>query len=165
MIASRTWRRPQALQAPTEMERLQAVPESRPAIRRQLPQSEDCPATCTASMCSVSDSTSVHQCRCRCRCRCPCASKPVSPARLQVDKRFQFVRPVGQGSYGVVSSCFDQQMGIRVAIKKIPNAFEDVQDVKRLLREVRMLRAFDHENIIGLRNLLRPHGNNTFDQL
>jgi len=85
--------------------------------------------------------------------------------KFEVNKRFHSPKPVGQGSYGVVGSCFDQECGIRVAIKKIPHAFVDVQDVKRLLREVRMLKVFDHENIIGLRNLLRPPSCREFDEL
>ena len=42
----------------------------------------------------------------------------------------------------------------QVALKKIPNAFEDTEDVKRLLREIRLLRFFDHENVPTL--ILHP---------
>jgi len=43
-----------------------------------------------------------------------------------------------------------------VAIKKVPNAFEDLIDAKRILREIKLLRFFDHENIIALVDLIRP---------
>jgi len=84
---------------------------------------------------------------------------------FEVDKRYELVRQLGQGSYGVVASCRDAKLGGKVALKKIPNAFEDTEDVKRLLREIRLLRFFDHENIIGLRGLLKPPGNKPFEDL
>jgi len=75
------------------------------------------------------------------------------------------VRQLGQGSYGVVASVRDKVLGGKVAIKKIPNAFEDTEDVKRLLREIRLMRFFDHENIIGLRGLLKAPGSKPFEDL
>lgn len=34
-----------------------------------------------------------------------------------------------------------------VAIKKIANAFDNLMDAKRTLREIKLLRHFDHENV------------------
>lgn len=34
-----------------------------------------------------------------------------------------------------------------VAIKKIANAFDNHMDAKRTLREIKLLRHFDHENV------------------
>eukprot|EP00296_Roombia_truncata_P000064 JP435722.1.p1 GENE.JP435722.1~~JP435722.1.p1 ORF type:complete len:369 (+),score=134.07 JP435722.1:42-1148(+) len=84
---------------------------------------------------------------------------------FEIEDRYSLLKPLGQGSYGVVCSCKDNKTGQKVAIKKIPNAFEDAQDVKRLLREIRLLRHFDHENIIGLRNLLKAPGDRAFEDL
>jgi hypothetical protein len=36
---------------------------------------------------------------------------------------------------------------LQLAIKKIPKAFEDLIDAKRIVREVKMLRHFHHENV------------------
>lgn len=36
----------------------------------------------------------------------------------------------------------------QVAIKKCPNAFEDLVDAKRIVREIRLLMHFRHENIV-----------------
>jgi mitogen-activated protein kinase 1/3 len=33
-----------------------------------------------------------------------------------------------------------------VAIKKVTNAFQDLVDAKRILREMKLLRHFNHEN-------------------
>ncbi len=34
-----------------------------------------------------------------------------------------------------------------MAIKKIPRAFQDVGDAKRILREIKLLRYFQHDNV------------------
>lgn len=36
----------------------------------------------------------------------------------------------------------------KVAIKKLSKAFENVKDYKRILREIRLLRHFHHENVM-----------------
>ncbi|NXW87535.1 MK07 kinase, partial [Alopecoenas beccarii] len=43
-----------------------------------------------------------------------------------------------------------------VAIKKIPNAFDVVTNAKRTLRELKILKHFKHDNIIGIKDILRP---------
>lgn len=37
--------------------------------------------------------------------------------------------------------------GEKVAIKKIGNAFDNIIDAKRTLREIKLLRHMDHENV------------------
>jgi len=46
-----------------------------------------------------------------------------------------------------LSSAIDKTSGRKVAIKKIPRAFQDLVDAKRILREVKMLRHLQHENV------------------
>ena len=50
-----------------------------------------------------------------------------------VDSRYEFIKKIGHGAYGVVVSANDHQTGTKVAIKKIPNAFEDLIDAKRIV--------------------------------
>ena len=50
----------------------------------------------------------------------------------------------------------DTKTNSKVAIKKIPNAFEDLIDAKRILREIKLLRFFDHENLISLLDVMKP---------
>jgi hypothetical protein len=38
----------------------------------------------------------------------------------------------------------------QVAIKKVSNAFQDLIDAKRILREMKLLRHFNHENVRAL---------------
>ncbi len=46
-----------------------------------------------------------------------------------------------------VSSAEDTETGKKVAIKKIPNTFNDLTDAKRILREIKLMRHFEHENV------------------
>jgi len=57
---------------------------------------------------------------------------------------------VGSGAYGHVFSAEDKKTRQQVAIKRIHKAFEDVIDAKRVLREIKILKFFDHDNIIEL---------------
>ena len=49
--------------------------------------------------------------------------------------------------YGLVVSAEDSETGQKVAIKKVPKAFEDCVDAKRILREIKLMRHFNHENV------------------
>ncbi len=52
----------------------------------------------------------------------------------------------------------DVSTGQMVAIKKVPRAFEDLVDAKRILREIKLLRHFQHENVLSLVDILQPAG-------
>lgn len=41
---------------------------------------------------------------------------------------------------------------VQTAIKKIPKAFDDLVDAKRILREIKLLRHFKHENVTNNAN-------------
>jgi serine/threonine protein kinase len=51
----------------------------------------------------------------------------------------------------VVCAATDLKTGEKVAIKKITKAFSNLVQTKRTLREVRILRHFNHENIIQMK--------------
>lgn len=80
----------------------------------------------------------------------------VYDSKFIIDSRYVPLKPLGRGAYGVVCSATDRLTGRKVAIKKIHRAFDDLIDAKRILREVKLLRHFRHENIIGLRDLCGP---------
>mmetsp|Transcript_9243 Transcript_9243/g.6592 ORF Transcript_9243/g.6592 Transcript_9243/m.6592 type:complete len:89 (+) Transcript_9243:148-414(+) len=67
-----------------------------------------------------------------------------------VDDKFEYIKQIGHGAYGVVCSAFDRTKDTKVAIKKVGKAFEDLIDAKRIVREIKLLKFFDHENIIAL---------------
>ena len=47
----------------------------------------------------------------------------------------------------MVISALDKETGQKVAIKKISRAFEDPVDAKRILREIKLMKVFSHENV------------------
>eukprot|EP00245_Coleochaete_scutata_P009391 TRINITY_DN3079_c0_g1_i1.p1 TRINITY_DN3079_c0_g1~~TRINITY_DN3079_c0_g1_i1.p1 ORF type:complete len:381 (+),score=69.68 TRINITY_DN3079_c0_g1_i1:142-1284(+) len=75
------------------------------------------------------------------------------------------IRPIGRGSYGYVCSAVNVESGEEVAIKKIGCAFENRVDAKRTLREIKLLRHIDHENVIAIRDVLRPPEKRDFNDV
>jgi len=68
---------------------------------------------------------------------------------MKPGERYQFIWILGKGSYGVVGEYFDTEKKQKVAIKKL-NEVVDITDAKRMLREIRILNSFQHENILKL---------------
>ncbi|KAI9401239.1 hypothetical protein POPTR_001G099900v4 [Populus trichocarpa] len=66
------------------------------------------------------------------------------------------VRPIGRGAYGIVCAAVNSETHEEVAIKKIGNAFDNIIDAKRTLREIKLLCHMDHENVIAMRDIIRP---------
>ncbi|XP_073287785.1 mitogen-activated protein kinase 3-like [Primulina huaijiensis] len=64
--------------------------------------------------------------------------------------------PIGRGAYGIVCSVRNIETNEMVAIKKIANAFDNYMDAKRTLREIKLLRHLDHENVIAIRDVVPP---------
>eukprot|EP00735_Rhodelphis_limneticus_P012561 TRINITY_DN5854_c0_g1::TRINITY_DN5854_c0_g1_i1::g.24392::m.24392 TRINITY_DN5854_c0_g1::TRINITY_DN5854_c0_g1_i1::g.24392 ORF type:complete len:391 (+),score=80.20,sp/P42525/ERK1_DICDI/56.85/4e-156,Pkinase/PF00069.20/1.7e-79,Pkinase_Tyr/PF07714.12/5.2e-36,Kdo/PF06293.9/5.9e-05,APH/PF01636.18/2.2e+03,APH/PF01636.18/0.0098,Kinase-like/PF14531.1/4.4e+02,Kinase-like/PF14531.1/0.15,Seadorna_VP7/PF07387.6/0.048 TRINITY_DN5854_c0_g1_i1:24-1175(+) len=89
----------------------------------------------------------------------------VSGTQFVVDAKYQYLKTLGQGAYGVVCAAKDSSCGQKVAIKKIPKAFEDLTDAKRTLREIRLLRHMNHENVIKLKDIIRPACKEEFDDV
>lgn len=55
------------------------------------------------------------------------------------------------------SSALDQKRQSFVAVKKAEGVFEHRSLAKRTLRELKLMRLFRHENILGLERVMRPH--------
>lgn len=70
-------------------------------------------------------------------------------------RRLLLFQAIGKGAYGVVCSAKNTVTGEKVAIKKIGNAFENLTDARRTLREIKLLRHLRHENIIGVRDIMK----------
>ena len=71
---------------------------------------------------------------------------------FEVPRRYTVSKLVGMGAYGVVCAGHDAKTNARVAIKKCHSVFRDVGDCKRVLREVKLLLFFHHENLLGVRS-------------
>lgn len=72
----------------------------------------------------------------------------------QIDAKYELIKSIGHGAYGVVISAVNKETGQKVAIKKITRAFDDLVDAKRILREITLLRKFGHDNVRALLPLM-----------
>ncbi|CAN1249434.1 Mitogen-activated protein kinase 3 [Linum perenne] len=63
------------------------------------------------------------------------------------------IMPIGRGAYGIVCSVLNSETNEMVAMKKIANAFDNHMDAKRTLREIKLLRHLDHENVCDFNSL------------
>lgn len=64
-----------------------------------------------------------------------------------VEDKFEYIKQIGHGAYGVVCSAYDHKSKVKVAIKKVPKAFEDLIDAKRIVREIKLLSKYNLEEI------------------
>eukprot|EP00798_Chlamydomonas_sp_ICE-L_P026082 gene26082-11787_t len=76
---------------------------------------------------------------------------------FEIDDRYVPLKAIGKGAYGVVCSAKNNSTGEKIAIKKIGNAFENLTDARRTLREMKLLRHLKHENIIAVRDIMKPN--------
>lgn len=79
--------------------------------------------------------------------------------------RYQPIKVIGKGAYGVVCSATDVTTNETVAVKKIAGVFSNVLDARRTFREIRILRCLRHENIIAVKNVLTPRDANNFGDM
>jgi mitogen-activated protein kinase 1/3 len=66
------------------------------------------------------------------------------------------IKVIGHGAYGVVISATDLRSNTKVAIKKVTNAFADLTDAKRILREIKLLQFCSHENLVQILDIEMP---------
>ncbi|PAV74686.1 hypothetical protein WR25_19465 [Diploscapter pachys] len=95
----------------------------------------------------------------------PTAAVPSVSSRLKA-KRFLNGTPylddgiIGEGGFGIVARAIDQRSGEKVAIKKIPRALSSHILAKLTLRETRILRDLQHENIVAILDMFTAGGTN-----
>ena len=71
---------------------------------------------------------------------CNCVSLILSSGTPFVcQDKYEYIKQIGHGAYGVVCSALDHSIKAKVAIKKVPKAFEDLIDAKRIVREIKLL--------------------------
>ncbi|XP_039117526.1 mitogen-activated protein kinase homolog D5-like [Dioscorea cayenensis subsp. rotundata] len=64
--------------------------------------------------------------------------------------------PLRSDPYSVTWSVLNSETGEQVAIKRIRYAFDKMIYAKRMLREVKILRHMDHENVLAIRDIIPP---------
>lgn len=53
-------------------------------------------------------------------------------------------------------SVTDPRDGARVALKKMPNVFQNMVSCRRVFREIRMLCSLQHDNVLQALDILQP---------
>lgn len=81
---------------------------------------------------------------------------------FRVDARYSYLKALGIGAYGIVCAARDGRSGRGVAVKKVTGVFEDLTDAKRIVREVRLLRALSHDNILKVIDMDEPDDYDAF---
>ena len=84
---------------------------------------------------------------------------------FNIDSRYEIIEILGSGAYGIVVSARDSKTGQLVAIKKIEKAFDHSEYTKRTLRELKILRLLDNENLLKIFSIQRPNSKEEFAEI
>eukprot|EP00079_Xenopus_tropicalis_P034148 XP_017947919.1 PREDICTED: mitogen-activated protein kinase 6 isoform X2 [Xenopus tropicalis] len=82
---------------------------------------------------------------------------------FDLGSRYMDLKPLGYGGNGLVFSAVDNDCDKRVAVKKI--VLTDPQSVKHALREIKIIRRLDHDNIVKVFEILGPNGRQLTDDV
>ena len=78
-----------------------------------------------------------------------------------VTDKYEILDKLGKGAYGIVWKAIDRKTKLKVAIKKIYEAFRNVTDAQRTYREIMYLQNLkNHENIVKLLKVIKAKNNN-----
>lgn len=88
-----------------------------------------------------------------------------SSTMSSVEIEQQSDRPIGYGAFGIVWSVTDPRDGKKVALKKMPNVFQNLISSKRVFREIKMLCFLKHENVMSALDILQPPHIDYFQEL
>ncbi|OQO01780.1 Mitogen-activated protein kinase [Cryoendolithus antarcticus] len=83
---------------------------------------------------------------------------------FNVSEQYDIQDVVGEGAYGVVCSALHKPSQQKVAIKKI-TPFDHSMFCLRTLREMKLLRYFNHENIISILDIQKPRNYESFSEV
>lgn len=87
---------------------------------------------------------------------------------IHIPRKFEIVKQIGQGAYGVVFKAIDKKNRQSLALKKCFDAFSNRVDAQRTFREIMYLKGLSgHENIIRLQHVMKAENDKdiylTFD--
>eukprot|EP00747_Dinoflagellata_sp_TGD_P180333 gnl/TRDRNA2_/TRDRNA2_32610_c0_seq1.p1 gnl/TRDRNA2_/TRDRNA2_32610_c0~~gnl/TRDRNA2_/TRDRNA2_32610_c0_seq1.p1 ORF type:complete len:403 (-),score=88.63 gnl/TRDRNA2_/TRDRNA2_32610_c0_seq1:64-1272(-) len=89
----------------------------------------------------------------------------VQGTKFEVSSRYKIIEPMSHGAYGMVCSAEDKNLNQQIALKKIEGVFEHITITKRTLRELRILRHLQHENLVQIKNIFIPNTKATFEDI
>mmetsp|Transcript_39853 Transcript_39853/g.29405 ORF Transcript_39853/g.29405 Transcript_39853/m.29405 type:complete len:192 (+) Transcript_39853:3-578(+) len=65
-----------------------------------------------------------------------------------VGDEYEVTKLIGQGSYGSVAEAIHKKTNKKVAIKRMEDLFADEEDCKKMVREIKLLRAMSKGNYV-----------------
>lgn len=97
----------------------------------------------------------------------------VMDTRFEVEKKYEIIDLIGYGAYGIVVAAKDTSMpepkeggeSNLVAIKKIVKAFDHRVFSLRTYRELKIQRLLEHENVLGIKRILKPKDRQSFNEI
>lgn len=97
----------------------------------------------------------------------------VMDTKFEIEKKYEIIDLIGYGAYGIVVAAKDTSMpdakeggeSNLVAIKKIVKAFEHRVFSLRTYRELKIQRLLEHENVLGIKRILKPKDRASFDEI
>ncbi|GIL49308.1 hypothetical protein Vafri_5691 [Volvox africanus] len=69
---------------------------------------------------------------------------------MDAAKKYEYIKTLGEGSYGHVWLCRDRERDCLVAIKKFKDANKDSQAYHLAMREIKLLRATSNEHVVSV---------------
>lgn len=75
---------------------------------------------------------------------------------FRVPEDFELIKKLGSGAFATAAAFKSRTTGQKVSVKKIADAFTDIVDGKRHLREVSILQQLKHDNIISIIDMFMP---------
>ena len=86
----------------------------------------------------------------------PLTVNTVNQDAYSLNPRFTDLQPVGCGGTGLVYSARDAETETKVAIKTL--SFGDARSCREALREIRIIRHLEHENVLTVHDVLGANG-------
>jgi serine/threonine protein kinase len=86
----------------------------------------------------------------------------VCGAPFTIPKHYQLIKVCGRGAYGIVIAATNSNTGGNVGIKKVIDCVWHPHQLKQILRETRLMRHMNHENILSLMDLIPPSSYSEF---
>ena len=79
---------------------------------------------------------------------------------------YEIIEVVGSGAYGTVVAAKDaNDPDNLVAIKKMEKVFEHKVFAQRTLRELKIMRLLQHENVLSMKTIIKPASFEEFSEL
>ena len=92
-------------------------------------------------------------------------STNINGQEFVLSNRYLPTHQIGAGAYGKVCAARDSETSTMVAIKGIFRAFDSLEDGKRILRELSLMRQLSHPSILGLVDIMTPVSIDTFEDV